>query len=423
MRGSDAFWCVLSNPAPAGKNAGFRTPDRMTDLPVAHTTVPAGTPLPEILQQLQRAAARPFETATPIPPAVNHSAEFLAHERQHVFMKEWICAGREDEIAAGGDYLTHEIAGVPILVVRQKTGELRAFVNACAHRFAQLVASDSGNAKKFTCPYHAWTYACDGQLIRAPYMEMKDGFDVSDHKLRSLHHEVWEGFVYVTLSPEPETTLKTALAPLRDEVVGRFDMGCYRTVLRETMTWNANWKNLIENFTESYHVPMAHGKTFAQHQKPLEDYVCGEDNPHFGYHRAAQSAEMGLGAAHPKNNRLEGEWRRMMVDFCVFPNHLVTLMPDYVWWISVQPDGVDRMRATWGLAVPPEVLGDVPDDGYDTWLKEFHTYMDIANEEDKALVEALHRGTRSPLLPDGTYHPIERNLWQFVQYLTRVCCT
>ena len=112
-------------------------------------------------------------------------------------------------------------------------------------------------------------------------------------------------------------------------------MGSYKTVLRETMSWDTNWKNLIENFTESYHVPIAHPKTFANHKKPIQDYKCGENSDHYCYHFAPQAADNGPGAAHPKNKNLKGEWRRTMVDFCVFPNHLVTLMPDYLWWVSV----------------------------------------------------------------------------------------
>jgi hypothetical protein len=113
----------------------------------------------------------------------------------------------------------------------------------------------------------------------------------------------------------------------------------------------------------------------------------------------------------------------MMVDFCVFPNHLVTLMPDFLWWISVQPDGVGAFQASWGVAIPPEVLDDIAPDTYDTWLRNLEAYMDTANDEDKILVEALFTGTASPHLPRGTLHPIERNLWQFTRYLSRVCST
>jgi len=378
-------------------------------------------PLDDLLVKLVEATALPFEQAHPIPAAVNHSQAFLEHERKTVFMREWICIGRADEISNHGDFVTHDIAGVPILVVRQKNNQIDAFVNACAHRFACLVPDHKGSSKKFTCRYHAWSYDCSGQLIRAPYMEMKDGFDVSNHQLRSLHCDVWEGFVYVTMAENPATKLSEVLAPLTDQVVGRFDMNCYQTVIRETMRWDANWKNLIENFTESYHVPIAHGKTFAKHKKPLEDYVCGEDSDYYGYHRAVQPDDFGPGAAHPDNQRLEGDWRRTMIDFCVFPSHLITLMPDYLWYISVQPDGTDEMLATWGVAMPPEVLADVPETEYEAWLSKFKTYMEVANGEDKVLVEALHRGSGSPILPAGTYHPIERNLWQFSRYLARVC--
>ena len=376
--------------------------------------------LNRILKNLQHAAARPFEIARPIPGEVNHSPEFHEHEQTAIFKQEWICVGRSDEVPHAGNYLTHTVADVPVVVVRQKTGDILAFVNACAHRFACLLPEKKGTAKRFTCRYHAWTYDLEGKLIRAPYMEMKDGFKNSEHGLRPLHAEEWEGFVYVSLADERPMQLVERLAPLRDEIVGRYDMGCYRTVLRETMTWNANWKNLIENFTESYHVPIAHKKTFAQHGKPLEDYVCGDDYDYFGFHRAPQQSETGAGAAHPDNNRLEGEWRRMMVDFCVFPCHLITLMPDYLWYITVQPVGVGKMQATWGVGVPPEVLADIPAENYETWLEETKTYIDVANEEDKVLVEALYRGSASSVLPAGTYHPTERNLWQFMRYLARM---
>ncbi len=379
------------------------------------------TPLVTVLKKLAASAVRPFDQAQPIPASVNHSREFLEREQQNIFMQEWICIGRDDEIPNHGDYLTHDISGVPILVVRQEDGDIRAFVNACAHRFACLMPKQKGSARRFTCRYHAWTYDCRGQLIRAPHMEMKLGFEPSQYHLRKLILEIWEGFIFVSLSEQPATCLSTVLEPLCEQVVGQFDMGCYRTVLRESMIWNANWKNLIENFTESYHVPMVHGKTFAQHNKPLEDYICGEDSDYYCYHRAAQPEESGPGAAHKNNTRLTGEWRRMMVDFCVFPSHLVTLMPDYLWYVSVQPIGTDQMHATWGVAVPPEVLDEMPSNIYQSWLDQLKSYMDAANTEDKELVEALFRGTQSPLLPPGTYHPLERNLWQFTRYLSRMC--
>lgn len=375
--------------------------------------------LAELLGLLHRSAAGPFESATPIPGALNHSTAFLAHEQEKLFRQEWICVGRADELAEVGDFLTLEISEVPVLVVRKSESSIRAFVNVCAHRQAKLVGASNGCSKRFTCPYHAWTYNLAGQLVRAPYMDMKKGFNESEHGLKTLYTEVWAGFIYVSLAAKKPKAVSHRLHNFESEVVGRFDMSCYRTILREQMVWNANWKNLIENYTESYHVPMAHKQTFAQHGKPLSDYVCGEDSEYYAYHRAPQESDEGAGAAHTNNHRLSGEWRRMMIDFCVFPCHLVTLMPDYLWYISVLPQGTDKMLATWGVAVAPENLADISAEQYDQWVTDFRTYIDIANAEDKVLVEALHQGTRSPLKPTGTYHPLEKNLYQFVRYLAK----
>ena len=377
--------------------------------------------LSTLINQLTQATSQGFESARPIPSGLHHSEAFLSLEREQIFLQEWICVGRADEIEHEGEYLSATIAEVPVFVIRQRAGEIGAFINACAHRFACLLPKSKGKAKRLTCRYHGWTYDTNGRLIAAPYMDMKPGFDKSEHRLQTIHCEVWEGFVYVNLAKAPATNLNQVLQPLTENIVGRYDMSCYQSLIKETMTWNANWKNLVENFTESYHVPIAHGKTFAQHNKPLVDYVCGEDSDYYGYHYAPQEMSTGLGAAHPGNTRLTGSWRRTMVDFCVFPNHLVTLMPDYLWYISVQPQGTDQFTATWGVAFPPEILNDIEPDKLDTWLAEFKHYIDVANDEDKVIVEALHIGTKSPILPQGTYHPIERNLWQFNRYLARMC--
>ena len=376
--------------------------------------------LNESLGSLQECSSQSFEESSPIPPSINHSIHFYNHEQDRIFNQEWICIGRCDEIPLTGDFLTHEIAGTPVLIVRQDSGEIMSFVNACAHRFTCLSKEKSGHAFAFSCPNHAWTYGIDGQLKHAPFMDMKSNFIMSDHNLERLHTEIWEGFIYVSLSKKPRKGIAKSLDSLKKNIVGRYDMASYKTVIRESMCWNANWKNLVENFTESYHVPIAHPKTFAGHEKQIKDYECGEDSDHYCYHFAPQELEEGSGAAHPLNINLKGKWRRTMVDFCVFPNHLVTLMPDYLWWVSVMPESVGGFKATWGVAVPQEILNDIAEEDYERWVKEKKDYIDTANEEDRALVERLFQGSQSVRVPQGTYHPIEKNLWQFTKYLSKI---
>ena len=376
--------------------------------------------LNESLRRLQECSSESFEESSPIPPAINHSIHFYNHEQDRIFNQEWICIGRCDEIPLPADFLTHEIAGTPVLCVRQDSGDIMSFVNACAHRFTCLSKEKSGHAFAFTCPNHAWTYGIDGQLKHAPFMDMKSNFIMSEHNLERLHTETWEGFIYVSLSKKPKKGIAKSLDALKKNIVGRYEMASYKTLIRESMCWHANWKNLVENFTESYHVPIAHPKTFAGHEKKIKDYECGEDSDHYCYHFAPQELEEGSGAAHQLNTSLKGKWRRTMVDFCVFPNHLVTLMPDYLWWVSVMPNGVDEFNATWGVAVPQEILNDIAEEDYERWVKEKIDYMNTANEEDRVLVERLFKGSQSVRVPQGTYHPIEKNLWQFTKYLSKI---
>jgi len=115
------------------------------------------------IKKLQECASKSFELANPIPPVINQSIQFYNREQDRIFNQEWICIGRCDEIPLAGDFLTHEIAGTSVLVVRQESGEIMSFINACAHRFTCLSKEKSGHAFAFTCPNHAWTYGLDGQ--------------------------------------------------------------------------------------------------------------------------------------------------------------------------------------------------------------------------------------------------------------------
>jgi len=177
--------------------------------------------LDSVIERLNEASKKTFEKSTPIPSTVNHSVQFYNHEQERIFNQEWICIGRCDEISSSGDYITHEIAGTPVLVVRQDSGDIMGFVNACAHRFTCLVQERSGHAFAFTCPNHAWTYGIDGQLNHAPFMDSEPGFNLKKNKLELLHTETWEGFIYITLSQKHRKSIEKSLEKLSENIVGQ----------------------------------------------------------------------------------------------------------------------------------------------------------------------------------------------------------
>ena len=215
-------------------------------------------PLDHLLRQLGEAAARPFESAAGLPPAVYWREDVAALEQERIFRRDWACVGLAAEIPRAGDYVTFSVAGEPVFSVRDRKGEVRTFANICRHRMMRLL-DGSGRAERIVCPYHAWSYDLDGRLIGAAHMKGSAGFDKTKLCLPEIRTEVWQGWIYVTLDDDAEP-LRELLAPL-DEVVARYGMADYLPVVRQDHVWQTNWKLLTENFMEGYHLPVAHKAT------------------------------------------------------------------------------------------------------------------------------------------------------------------
>jgi len=153
-----------------------------------------------------------------LPGRYYTSPEIYAEEQERIFTERWICAGRAAEISEAGDYVLRRIAGESVIVVRGRDGALRAFYNVCRHRGTRLCEEPQGRfSETIQCPYHAWTYTIDGQLIGAPHMNEVPGFDKGDYPLHTVPLETWEGFTFVNLGREPQ-----AFAQAFASLAGRF---------------------------------------------------------------------------------------------------------------------------------------------------------------------------------------------------------
>ena len=129
------------------------------------------TPVRELIETV----SAPFERARAMPPSVYTSPEFLLSEIEDVFAREWVCVGRASALRATGDYLTYEVAGQPVIVLRDASGELRALSNVCRHRMSTIMEG-AGSCRALVCPYHGWTYNLDGALRGAPAMDRNQDF-------------------------------------------------------------------------------------------------------------------------------------------------------------------------------------------------------------------------------------------------------
>ena len=214
------------------------------------------------------AARKPLREATHLPSYVYTSEEIFEFEKEKIFKKDWLAVARVEEIENPGDYMTFDIVGEPIIVARNASGALNAYYNVCVHRGTEI-ASGSGNAAQFKCPYHAWTYDLSGKLIGAAYMDDVKDFSLDDCRLPGVRLDVWEGWIFVNFdaSAEPLSRFVADFA----ESFGVFQQGKMRVNRRLETTLNCNWKLVNENFVDIYHILTLHADTLVNWQGP-EDY-------------------------------------------------------------------------------------------------------------------------------------------------------
>ena len=374
--------------------------------------------LAPLLDQLKELAARPLAAASAPPKDIYVLPEIHDLEQQRIFARSWLCAGRADEVPSPGDYMSFELGPQPVIIIRGADSDVYARANVCRHRMMRLVEG-RGTTRKFTCPYHAWTYDIAGRLVAAPHMDRTECFARDDLALATVRCEIFQGWIYVTLDPDipPVAEQLAALTPLTD----RYNQQDYVTIFSEEHVWDTNWKCLTENFMESYHLPVAHRSTVGAHYS-VEENTFDERGAfaNFTCQFFTKSDGAPVGRAHEDNTSLEGVWRHTSVMPTVFPSHMYVLAPDHLWYLSLQPDGPARTRILYGAAIAPEKLAGEQDCA--AYLAATKAFLDKVQVEDRHVVEGIFNGARSPLGVPGPLSWLERGNHEFAQYLARQLC-
>ncbi len=362
------------------------------------------------VRELVENVSAPFEEARAMPRSVYTSQEFLDAELKDVFAKEWVSVGRASSLKEPGDYVTFELAGEPLVVLRGQDGRLRAFSNVCRHRMSTILEG-SGNRRALVCPYHGWTYNLDGSLRAAPAMDLNKGFCKENYALPAVRCEEWLGWVMVTLNPEAPPVAKQ----LREveALIDDFQMETYVETFRENHVWDANWKILAENFMESYHLPVCHSGTIGGLSR-LEDMICPPGKKQFNYHTILKDDSLKIALAHPDNTRLKGDRRRTTFLLAVYPSLLITLTPGYFWYLSLHPKGPGKVSIVFGGGMSPDFAYSVEAQQHFADVKKL---LDKVNVEDRGCVERVFKGLSSDLATPGHLSHLERPNYDFAQYL------
>jgi phenylpropionate dioxygenase-like ring-hydroxylating dioxygenase large terminal subunit len=362
------------------------------------------------LQELRANVAQPFERAHAMPKSVYTSPDFVALEERHLFAAEWLCAGRADSLPEPGDYLTLEIAGEPVIVLRDRDGALKAMSNVCRHRMSTLLQG-RGHVRSIVCPYHAWTYNLDGSLRGAPAMQLNESFCKDDIRLPPVRVENWLGWIMVTLNPDaPPPGQRLAEV---EALVGHLGMQNYSETFRESFRWDTNWKVLAENFMESYHLPQCHQGTIGGASK-LEEMHCPPGLEAFNYHWIIKNDSVPLALAHPSNTTLTGDQRRITWLLAIYPSLLITLTPGYFWYLSLTPHGPGQVDVLFGGGMSPEWLADPQAQDHLAGVKGL---LDRVNIEDKGCTEKVYRGLVAGLSSPGPLSHLERPNFDFARYI------
>lgn len=270
-----------------------------------------------------------------LPGWCYHSDALLELEKEHVFRSHWQIACHVSDVAETGRYITLDLVGERVLVLRDKDGVVRAFNNVCRHRGSRLVTEEAGHCRgALVCPFHGWVYNLDGTLRGPARPESFPPLDKHEFALSGIETEVWLGFVFIRLKPGPQPSVAELMKPFEAELVhyGTAEM------IPTGGFWGhespVNWKSVRDVDNEGYHVAMAHpalqdlyGSSYFD--EPFVDGVSrsfATYNPHAGRRWSVDRYR----AIAPEATHLPPELRSAWIYYGLFPNNVIAVTPETV---------------------------------------------------------------------------------------------
>ena len=341
--------------------------------------------------------------------------DVFALEREHIFFREWLCVGREEELPRPRDHRVLDVLGQSILLVRNGQGVLRAFYNVCRHRGARLCASGEIQANrpaamrggvmpggKILCPYHSWVYDLDGQLVGAPHLDESVGLRVRDVRLHPVGVESWGGFVFVHLTPDQAR-------PFSEEVIAaarrliRYPFAELQIACTIRYEVAANWKILCENYNECYHCGPVHPElcrlvpAFRDRGGSQLDWDRGIP------HRPGADTFTVSGTSTRRSfPGLDADEQIRHKGELIYPNLLLSAAREHVAAFVLQPTGPAHTRIDCHFLFEPHEIDKPefdPSDAVDFW--------DIVNRQDWWICEAVQAGIGARVHEHGVFSPME----------------
>jgi phenylpropionate dioxygenase-like ring-hydroxylating dioxygenase large terminal subunit len=322
-------------------------------------------------------------------------------EKTRIFLRTWQLVGTlsnacgevngvKRTIADPESFFTADVAGEPVIMVRDKQGILRAFSNVCRHR-AGPIALGSGCKNVLRCQYHGWTYTLDGRLIGTPDVEGVEFFDRSTMGMVPLRVEVWEQFIFVNFDTQAEP-LASYLGKIPEQARG-FQFEGLQFAERRDYVINCNWKVYVDNYLEGYHIPIAHlglmrEIDYAHYRTDTYRYYSQQ----FAPIRAVKAEE------NPERFYEPGSGLQQAAYFWIFPNLMLNIYPDNVSTNLIVPLAHDKT-----LTIFEWFFHGVADSRVQERVRRAVAFSDEVQQEDIGLCENVQRGLRSATYDRGRY--------------------
>ena len=337
--------------------------------------------LQQLMSDLSAAASSPDEALLGMPGAFYTDAEFFAHERNTVLWYGWHCLGRVDEIPSPGDFFTVQLLDEPLLVVRGDDDVVRVLSNICRHRGMPL-AEGRGSSKRFICSYHAWTYGRDGQLLRAARMN-NSRLDVKNCRLPEFNSFIWRGAIYCSLDDAAVPFIEENQG--LDALVENYEPEQFRLVHVAEEDWRCNWKSLVENFMEGYHLSVVHPETLHGYT-PTGLSKKATSGPGFTSYLANypdSAASRGEGS-----ERLSADQRKRSTLYSVFPCQVASQSATLLVSLTIIPKSADLIGVKWTMSTYGNQLDEAT-------VAERVKLWEEVNAEDREKLERMQVALRS----------------------------
>ena len=363
----------------------------------------------EAEREALQSVLQPIEKASGLPNEAYTGEAFAKAERDRVLARNWTCIGVGAWVPQPGDLRPVQLMGLPLILLRDRSGELRVFHNVCSHRGLRLVDMPCHVRNLIRCPYHSWSYALDGALkatpmIGGPGQNSCAGFDKEKHGLKPIRTAVWCDAVFVDLSGVAPP-FEDFIAPLAKRWQA-FDPARLRhggADSRFVIELDCNWKLAVENYCEAYHVPWIH-PALSQYSRLEDHYPIAEAGVMAGQgvtsFRPSLSAD---GRQFPMHPGLPAEWQGAAEYIALFPNVLFGVHADHFYSVVLEPLAPNRMREHFEIYyLDAAALGD---DFAELRAANTRQWRSIF-EEDRGVVEGMQAGRASPAFTGGAFSPV-----------------